>query len=127
MSKVKVRFNLGKGKNYMKWKIQSSSGVEYHSACDVQLIITNGILRSNRKAAEKIFNGDEKNICAWVLCDSVKILHKYFTPYDKLGYIKIKYNPRKNPFWDINGCNVDNTQYSEIVSLDYSLFTKNLF
>ena len=54
-TKIKVRFNLGRGKNYMKWKVQYPSGnVEYFNPSDVQLILKNCQLKNNRKTAEKI-------------------------------------------------------------------------
>ena len=85
-NKIKVRFNLGRGKNYMKWKIQSKSGVEYHYPADVQLIMKGCQLKNNRKTAEKIFNGENKDVCAWVLCDSIDI------KFDNFENAKIVYD-----------------------------------
>lgn len=119
-NKIKVRFNLGKGKNYMKWKIWSKSGVEYHSPCDVQLIMHNCQLKNNRKTAEKIFNGMNKDVCAWVVCDSITIRHENF---EKVWFKdKLSYNPRKNPYWCWNGFEADNDKFVKIVSCDYGLY-----
>jgi hypothetical protein len=120
MSKIKVRFNLGRGKNYMKWKIESKSGVEYHYPTEVQLIMKGCQLKNNRKTAEKIFNGMNKNVCAWVLCDSIIIRHKDFEKVwvkDKLSY-----NPRKNPYWVWNGFEADNDIFDKIVTIDYGMY-----
>ena len=119
-NKIKVRFNLGRGKNYMKWKIQSKSGTEYHSPCDVQLILHNCQLKNSRKTAEKIFNGMDKEICAWVLCESITIKHNNF---EKVWVKdKLTYNPRKQPYWVFNDNEADNQKFETIVSIDYGLY-----
>ena len=127
MSKIKVRFNLGRGKNYLKWKIESKSGVEYHYPADVQLILHNCILKNNRKTAEKIFNGMNKDVCAWVLCESITIKHKdnvnSYHDFEKVWVKdKLSYNPRKQPYWVYNGFEADNEKFEKIVSVDYGLY-----
>jgi hypothetical protein len=122
-NKIKVRFNLGRGKNYMKWKIESKTGVEYHSPTDVQLKMYGCQLKNNRKTAEKIFNGENKDVCAWVLCDAIDIK---FNNFEKV-WVKdrVRYNPRKFPHWvnyfdnDVDGC-----KYSEVITIDYCLYAK---
>lgn len=119
-NKIKVRFNLGRGKNYMKWKIESKSGVEYHYPCEVQLILNNCVLKNNRKTAEKIFNGMNKDVCAWIICDSISIKHEKF---DKVWVKdKLTYNPRKNPYWVYNNFEADNDRFDEITTIDYGLY-----
>ena len=119
--KIKVRFNLGRGKNYMKWKIESSSGVEYHYPVEVQLIMKGCQLKNNRKTAEKIFNGTmNKDVCAWVLCDSIEIRHDNF---EKVWFKdKLSYNPRKQPYWAFNGFEADNEKFAKIVTIDYGMY-----
>ena len=120
-NKIKVRFNLGRGENYMKWKIESkNSGAEYHYPCEVQLIMKGCQLKNNRKTAEKIFNGMNKDVCAWVLCDSISIIHEKFNKVwvkDKLSY-----NPRKQPYWVFNGFEADNDRFEEITTIDYGMY-----
>ena len=122
---IKVRFNLGRGKNYMKWKIESKSGVEYHSPEDIQFVMKNCILKNNRKVAEKILNGENKSVCAWIMCESISIYHKHLEIDEHLfdNPIGIKYNPRQSPFWtnDKND-NLDNTEYEKIYSVKSKLF-----
>ena len=129
-NKIKVRFNLGRGENYMKWKIESkNSGVEYHSPCDVQLVMKGCQLKNNRKTAEKIFNGMNKNVCAWVLCDSVSIRHSDNVkniPFNTV-WVKdrVRYNPRKFPHWvNYFDNDVDNCKFDEITTIDYCLYAK---
>lgn len=122
--KIKVRFNLGRGKNYMKWKIEGPLGVEYHSPTGVQLIMENCQLKNNRKTAEKIFNGMNKDVCAWIICDSI-IIRFELRKFEKVSFdSKLKYNPRIHPYWtDNTGNDVDNKKYDRIVSVDYGLFS----
>ena len=120
MKKIKVRFNLGRGKNYMKWKVERPEGVEYYSPCDVQLVMSGCQLKNNRKTAEKIFNGMNKNVCAWVLCDAIDIKYEKF---DKVWFKdKLSYNPRKQPYWCWNGFEADNELFKKIMSIDYGLY-----
>lgn len=113
MRRTKVRFSLQKGDNYMKWRIIHPDGsVRYYNPNEVQLIMRGCTLKNNKKAATKIFNGEtNKVVCAWIMCDSVKIDYSDFigaTPY------KVSYNPRKEPNWVIQGKDADNT-YREII------------
>lgn len=113
MRRTKVRFSLQKGENYMKWRIIYPDGsVKYYNPNEVQLIMRGCTLKNNKKAATKIFNGEtNKVVCAWIMCDSVKIDYSDFigaTPY------KVSYNPRKEPNWVIQGKDADNT-FREII------------
>jgi len=122
VKRIKVRFNLGKGANYMKWKIQYPNGeIQYHSPSEVQLVMTNCQLRNHKKVAQKIFEGGEKVVCAWVLCEQIEIVTKDFKHYDILSR-KVKYNPRVKPNWLLNEEIVDNHYYDSIGSVDYGLY-----
>ena len=40
MARIKVRFNLGRGTNYMKWKVTYPDGnIEYYNPTEVQLVM----------------------------------------------------------------------------------------
>jgi hypothetical protein len=130
--KIKVRFNLGRGKHYMKWKIQSSAGVEYHSPEDVDLVLKNCQLKNNRKRAESIYNGENKDVCAWILCDSVEIKEKVrlsFTTEDEIiAFVnltdskRLRYNPRVHPYWSLMDECVDNNSYEELYTIGQRIF-----
>lgn len=106
MKKAKVRFNLGRGKNYLKWKIEHSEGVLYLSPEDVNLKMTNARLRNRKSTAQKINEGANKSVCSWILCDEVEVINTQY-----IGE-QIRYNPRINPFWmNEKGENIDNTSY----------------
>lgn len=128
--KIKVRFNLSRGKNYMKWKIQYPTGaVEYCSPTDTQLVLRGCILKNSKSTALKIFRGESnKTVCAWVLCEDIDVKFDDFKQHD-VGNQRLKYNPRVAPSWVIdpeNGIDrpwdVDDTYYSEISSVDYRLY-----
>ncbi len=123
MRSYKVRFNLGKGKNYMKWKIQHPDGtVEYHSPSEVQLLMHDCILKNHKKTAQKIYDGANKTVCAWVLCKSLAIKRDGFIQADTVGD-RVKYNPRVTPHWMLNGENVDGQALEKIFSVDFGLYT----
>jgi len=122
MVRIKVRFNLGRGANFMKWKVQYPNGeVQYYAPSEVQLVMKMCQLRNHKGVAKKIFDGGEKVVCAWVLCDDIEIVTKDFKHYDILSR-KLKYNPRVKPNWLLNEEIVDNHYFDGIGSVDYGLY-----
>lgn len=124
MKKIKVRFNLGKGKNYMKWKIEHNEKVEYVSPEEKNLIMINCVLKNNRKTAEKILNGEHKTVCAWILCDVIQILDRSVKNFRISKNRRLKYNPRVNPYWEIKGEDVDNSQFYTVYTNGRELYAK---
>ena len=123
MKSFKVRFNLGKGKNYMKWKIQHPDGkIEYHLPSEVQLLMHDCILKNHKKTAQKIFDGANKTVCAWVLCKSLAIKKDRFIQADADGGQRVRYNPRVSPHWMLDGENVDGVSVDKLVSVDFGLY-----
>lgn len=122
MKRTRVRFNLGKGKNYMKWKVEHPNGkVEYHHPTEVQLVMTGCTMKNHRKTAQKIFDGADKTVCAWVLCESIRIRKEGFNSDNEN---RIRYNPRVQPNWVLNGRVVDGEEFDEIFSVDYGLYVQ---
>jgi hypothetical protein len=131
MSKrIKVRFNLGRGENYMKWKVEYTDGtVSYYSPTDYQLIMKNCVAKNNKKTAEKIFNGEHKTVCAWILCDEIEVKKDGFVPYDTYNCPSLKYNPREEPNWVYyynRPINADNFPFIEIGTVDYKLYVTKI-
>lgn len=125
MQNIKVRFNLGAGKNFMKWKIQYPDGkVEYHSPTDVQLLMQGCTLKNHKKVAQKIYEGGEKVVCAWIVCSSIKVVTTNIA--NELDTIlfgeQIKYNPRVTPHWMLNGEVVDNLFLTKLVSVGKGVY-----
>lgn len=122
IKRTKIRFNLGRGQNYYKWKISHPNGlVEYLSPTDVQLVMMNCELVNNKKASEKIFNGANKRICAWILCEKLLIKRSNFNQSDVSGEY-IKFNPRIEPYWVLRGVNADGAILNKIETVDYKLY-----
>ena len=116
----KVRFNLGLGKNYMKWKItHPNKTVEYLNPDEVQLVLTNCKLKNNKTAAKKIFDGSYKTVCAWIECENVEVINKSTSTFDKSN--QVSYNPRKTPNWIFKGENVDNHHFDKLISIGRNL------
>ena len=122
MKRIKVRFNLGRGKNFMKWKVQYPNGViEYYSPSEAQLVMTRCQLKNHKKTAQKIFEGANKTVCAWVLCEEIDIRKETFIQFD-VNCDRIRYNPRVQPNWLLNGEIVDSQRVDMIGSVDYGLY-----
>ena len=103
--KIKVRFNLGRGVNYMKWKVEyPDGGVHYYHPEMIQMHMKGCILKNSRSTALKILNGNHKTVCAWVLCDKIEI---FGTNVLWDNGRQVKYNPKVLPFWNIDGSKFD--------------------
>ena len=120
MKSIKVRFNLGRGKNYMKWKVQYPDGnVVYVSPTENQLVMTDCVFKNHKSTAQKIFDGGEKVVCAWILCKDIKIL---------LGQVfkdesrRVRYNPRVQPNWLFDGQIMDNDGMPRLHTIDYGVY-----
>lgn len=118
--KYKIRFNLGKGKNYMKWKITYPSGaVRYFEPSEVVLKLKGCKLRNQKNGAKKIFEGANKFVVAWVDADEVTVLKQTQL---QIAFDKVSYNPRVTPNWELNGQDVDNEEFDALVSINRELF-----
>lgn len=104
----KVRFNLGRGIRYLKWKVENldTKVSEYYSPDDISLIMTECTLKNNRRIAEEILGGKNKRVCAWVLCEDVKVV----SPILSDG-TEISYNPKKLPYWTDGKLDLDETSH----------------
>jgi hypothetical protein len=129
MKSIKVRFNLSRGKNYMKWKVEyPDNKKEYLDPSEVQLIMTGCFVKNHKKTAEKIYSGEHKTVCAWVLCENITVSKPHM--YDKETKIPLRYNPRVTPNWIYDGnlgpVNVDGCPFREIISDGKNLFVTQL-
>lgn len=120
-AKIKVRFNLGKGKNYMKWKVQCGNQSEYYSPEEYNLFLYGCQLKNHKKTANKIHAGADKSVCAWILCDNIFLGQNVELP---TGGTQLKYNPRLQPNWVAGtaGEVVDDQVYDHIWSDGRKLF-----
>ena len=120
--KVKVRFNLGRGKNYMKWKVEVDGRSEYYSPEEHNLLLFGCQLKNSRKTAEKIHQGANKSVCAWILCDWFALAQNCVLPE---ATMRLTYNPRVRPNWMAGAEVADDQQFEHIWSDGRKLFTNN--
>lgn len=103
MKRYEVRLHLGKGENYGKWQVKSMAGVRYYDPATVSLTLLDCQLRNQRGTAQKIFDGANKDVCAWVDCNEVLVEG----PSTPTG-LPVSYNPRIAPHWrSFCGENID--------------------
>jgi hypothetical protein len=122
LKRTKIRFNLGKGVNYFKWKINHPNGeVEYLHPTEVQLVMSKCELVNNKKVSEEIFNGAHKRVCAWILCEKLEIKHTKFKQTDLSGE-RLYFNPKIIPNWVLRCINVDGFKINKIETVDYKLY-----
>lgn len=123
MKSIKVRFNLSRGENYLKWKVEYPDGkVMYYYPTGTQLVMGDCTLKNYKKTAEKIHNGANKSVCAWVLC---KTLELKFDNFIQDETTQVRYNPKVRPNWIVNGEMSDGKKFDSIHSIGYSLFTNS--
>lgn len=104
--RTRVRFNLGKGRNYMKWRVLHPDGtVEYLDPSEVQLVMIGCTFKNSKRAAQKIFEGANKTVCAWVLCDELRVEEPM--SFSDNQDIQASYNPRVAPNWRISENDID--------------------
>jgi len=123
--KIKVRFHLGAGPNYMQWQVKNGDAIEYYDPKDVTLMMSGCKLRNHRNIAEKIHSGENKSVCAWIECRQIDVYpHNLGEHYSKIDvFTKIKYNPRVNPFWvDKDGNNIDDSEHVAVFNFGKELF-----
>ena len=118
MDKYQVRFNLGKGNNFMKWKVSDSDGnSKYYNPDEVCLQMKECKLVNHKNTANKIYNGSNKSVCAWIECSEIKIDSVILRSSSK----KICYNPKIVPNWTLDGNNVDKEKFKELFTVSNSV------
>ena len=131
--RFRVRFHLGKGANYMHWQvtdrgIMSDSGDarEYYSPDKVEIVMHGAKLGNQVSTALKIFEGENKTVCAWVECDAVDINYKaskVFQETDVTNLERIMYNPRKNPHWFTDDDhNIDDKEFRKLTTKQNKIY-----
>jgi len=122
IKRTKVRFNLGRGQNYYKWKVNHPSGlVEYFHPTDVQLVMSNCEVVNHQRISKEIFDGGQKKVCAWILCEKIHIKRSRFNQSDVSG-TNLRFNPKIEPNWLLNGINADGCKFGKIETVDYKLY-----
>jgi len=116
MKRYKVRFHLARGDNYMKWQVSDlqEDTKDYFDPDSKSIVMRNCTLGNYPSTAKKIFDGENKTVCAWVACDEISVVDLLPTTGSLTHY---KYNPRKNPHWFTETTdNADNRQFKMMVT-----------
>jgi hypothetical protein len=128
----KVRFHLGRGKNFMKWQVTSNLNtgdgtgakhvVSYINPQDNQLAMLGCKLSLQPTAAKKIHDGANKTVSAWIECEAVQVLEVNRLKPNEQDY-RIKFNPRQSPNWT-DGYNniVSGNEYEILFTNDRTLW-----
>ena len=119
----KIRFHLGAGKDFMKWKVENtdSKSIKFLEPDKVQIRMTNCKLTNSPTTAKKIFSGEiNKSPIAWVNCQKVEVSEEI----DQVDFEeRISYNPRKSPYWmDAEGNIVDNYVFDHLITYGRSVY-----
>ena len=119
----KVRFHLGRGKNFMHWKIENKDDKSsiFLDPKEVQLILLNCKLTNSKKTAGKIYRGEmNKSPIAWIECSDIKVLDK---PKSIIPDNQLRYNPRVAPNWHrTTGEDVDNFYFDKIRTVGSNVY-----
>lgn len=114
--KIRVRFHLQSGKNYLKWQIRQGKSVKYYDPAQYQLELIGCKLVNKINKAKKVYKDGVKDVAGWVECDEVIINNEI--GIDNLE--KLYYNPIRDPYWrresDSNEFIWDNSEYATLVT-----------
>lgn len=120
-----MRFHLGAGENFLKWRVENveTGHVEFFDPKDYDLELENCKLHNHRGTAQKIFDGENKTVCAWVMAENVAVLigGKCCFPLEDA----VSYNPRKQPYWiDAEGKDIDKQEFTWLETQGRQLYRK---
>jgi len=118
----KVRFHLANGPHYMHWQIKDmkTGHVEYMNPQTYSLWLINCQLKNSKTTAQKIHDGADKTVCAWIECSawhaqSNYAMHEYLTDANQVE--GLEYNPKNKPYWCFLGEDIDNKKFSDLMTL----------
>lgn len=120
---MRLRFNLGRGNNYMKWKLSGENmTTEFYDPYNCSLSLANCKLVNQAGTAKKIHEGANKQVCAWISCDFAERIPSQ-TQKTVGDMREVYYNPRVAPYWrDKDGNNLDGKEFSRIITIGKKVF-----
>jgi len=114
----------------MKWQYRKADGktVTYFPTKDFYGVIR-GKLHNNRKIADAIHSGSNKNVCAWIsssdglsganawelMCSEVNFMNG--------DYLQAQYNPKNKPYWTVGGLDINIDDYNGL----FFIFEKKIY
>jgi len=104
--RFKVRFHLGRGKNYKKWKIEDThDGSVIFTDTSTSITMKDVLLVNSKTGAIKIHEKrTSKMVVAWIECED---LHFTLGHLDTEELTEVMYNPHVRPNWVINDTDCD--------------------
>ena len=122
--KYRLRFNLGRGENYMKWAINGKSENSYVDPEEYNIVMTNCKLHNRKKTAQKICEGAHKTVCAWIQAEQIKLREPFVTTIIPEGSVELLYNPRTAPHWRKKGSDsdIDNKTFYKIFTIGTKIY-----
>lgn len=116
---IRVRFNLGRGENFKKWKLifEDDRDPIHLDPGLTQMVLIKPKLINRRGSAESIYKGKNKFVCAWVECEDVLV-----GSFEVDERTEVSYNPRVVPYWVEDGEDVDLKQYDRLVTNGNKIF-----
>lgn len=120
----KIRFNLGRGKNYKKWKIiNPDKSIVILDPTLVNILLMNATLINKKKSALEIFNGANKRVCSWIQAEEILIhTSNEASTIDVDFKDEVCYNPRIEPNWECNGIDFDNRTIPSLITKENKVF-----
>ena len=115
-----VRFHLARGEHYRHWQVKRGSEVHYYDPHSICLILWNCKLQNQLGTAQKIHDGANKSVCAWVECEIVEVHTDY--PQGVIAAGEITYSPRVTPHWVQDGKECDKATFRQMITNESKLF-----
>ena len=119
----KIRFHLGAGENFMTWRVEdtATNHVHFFNPNNYELKMDNCKLYNHKSTAEKIYDGANKTVCAWIMAERVDIRYKSSDEPD--ADKRLTYNPRVATNWmDSDGNNIDKAEFNSLATSGKKLF-----
>lgn len=124
LKRYRVRFHLARGDNYMKWQVfdKQYNTKNYFDPNSKSLIMSDCNLGNHPKTAQRIHDGENKTVCAWVDCEDVRVVDNIpLSSASKLT--NYMFNPRKNPHWyTATNKNRDNAKFTTMYTINRKVY-----
>lgn len=95
----KVRFHLGKGKNFLQWQVRGPEGVRYYDPERSTLTLRGCVLKNRSSIATKVNKTQKRDVCGHVACEVVEVCDR---PSVDIGEM-VHFDPKIAPYWTVEG------------------------
>lgn len=116
----KVRFHLGKGRNFLRWQVRGPEGVSYYDPEISNLRLVGCVLKNRRSVAARVNKTQKRDVCGHVACESVEVLQRVETDRGAM----VHFDPKVAPYWTVEGCDgpQDGLEIPTLVSIGRRLY-----